>query len=106
MLYTAQQLNSVATDPLDHNTAFTLSERSLAAKKILDKCGSLDGATDGIVSNAKLCKVAFDLYRDVPTCKSARNGSCLIQPQKNAISNIFRGPPDSAGNALYENFFL
>ena len=104
MLYTAQQLNSVATDPLDHNTAFTLPERSLVAKKILEKCDSLDGATDGIVSNAKLCKVAFDLYRDVPTCESARNGSCLTEPQKNAISNIFRGPLDSAGNALYETF--
>lgn len=104
MLYVAQQLNSAATDPFDHNTAFTPTERSLVAGKILDKCDALDGLSDGIVHNAKACEAAFNLARDVPSCTGRRNGSCLTDAQKSVISNIYDGPKSSSGAALYASF--
>ncbi len=104
MLYTAQQFNTVATDPQNLSSAFTVAERGMVAGKILEKCDALDGAVDGIVHDSKACQAAFVLDRDVPTCSGARNGSCLSGAQKTAIANIYKGPRNSAGTELYAPF--
>ncbi|MBT2327031.1 tannase/feruloyl esterase family alpha/beta hydrolase [Variovorax paradoxus] len=104
MLHTAQQFNTVATDPQDLSSAFTQTERNLVSRKILDKCDALDGAVDGMVHDSKACQSAFVLDRDVLTCSGARDGSCLSAAQKTAVRNVFNGPRDSAGAALYTSF--
>ena len=100
-LYTAQQLRRVATDENDLSTALTLPERQVLAQAILDQCDGLDGVADGLVQDVEACRTAFDIQRDVPICASTRDGSCLSSDQIDALANIYRGPVDSTGEALY-----
>ncbi|MHA7682482.1 tannase/feruloyl esterase family alpha/beta hydrolase [Cupriavidus sp. PET2-C1] len=108
-VYGAQQLAAVSTAGADGTpditTAFTAAERALVAGRILAKCDALDGVTDGMVQNVSSCQAQFSLARDVPTCASAtRDGTCLTLAQKTAISNLFAGARNSAGQALYAGF--
>lgn len=100
-LYTAQQFRKVATNSNDLETAFTVQERQLVAQKILDKCDALDGAADGLVQDVEACRPAFNLFRDVPLCVGARDGSCLTAAQKSAIDAMYYGPVNSRGEHLY-----
>lgn len=100
-LYTAQQLRRVATDENDLSTAFTLPERNVFAKAILARCDALDGVKDGMVNDVEGCNKAFDIHRDVPVCAQGRDGTCLSADQIDALANIYRGPVNSAGQALY-----
>jgi len=100
-LYTAQQLRRVATDENDLSTALTLSERKLLAQSILNQCDGLDGANDGLVQDVEACRTAFDIHRDVPVCSSTRDGSCLSTDQIDVLANIYRGPVNATGEALY-----
>lgn len=100
-LYTAQQLRRVATDENDLSTALTLSERKLLALSILNQCDGLDGANDGLVQDVEACRTAFDIHRDVPVCTVERDGSCLSTEQLDVLANIYRGPVNATGEALY-----
>lgn len=100
-LYTAQQLRRVATDENDLSTALTLSERKLLAQSILNQCDGLDGVNDGLVQDVEACRTAFDIHRDVPVCSSTRDGSCLSTDQIDVLANIYRGPVNATGEALY-----
>ena len=100
-LYTAQQFHAVATDPSDLSTAFTEPERATVAAAVLARCDDLDGLADGLVQDIEACRTAFDLHEHVPTCPAARDGSCLTEAQKSAIDAMYRGPVNSAGEALY-----
>lgn len=102
-LYGAQQFSKVATGK-DLSSAFTEAERQLVANRILDRCDALDGATDGMVSNSRLCQQRFDLRRDVPSCDGDRNGACLSEAQKDMLTNVFGGARNSAGAAVYAAF--
>ncbi len=108
-VYGAQQLATVSTagtDGLpDLATAFTSTERVLVANRILAKCDTLDGVADGMVQDVKACQANFSLATDVPTCTgTTRDGTCLTTAQKTAISNLFAGARNSAGQALYSGF--
>ena len=95
---------SVATDPANLETGFTLAERKLVASSVLAKCDALDGATDGLVQDVAACQASFNLDRDVPSCSGARDGSCLSAAQKTAIGKIFSGPTTSSGALIYASF--
>ncbi|WP_234192871.1 tannase/feruloyl esterase family alpha/beta hydrolase [Pseudacidovorax sp. NFM-22] len=100
-LYSAQQFRKVATDENDLSTAFTVAERKLVAQKINDRCDALDGVKDGLVQDVEACRTAFNLFRDVPTCVGARDGTCLTGAQKSAIDAMYYGPVNSRGEQLY-----
>lgn len=100
-LYTAQQLRRVATEENDLSTALTLSERKVLAQSILDQCDDLDGVNDGLVQDIETCRTAFDIHRDVPVCAVERDGSCLSTDQIDVLANIYRGPVNATGEALY-----
>ena len=100
-LYTAQQLRRVASDENDLSTALTLSERKVLAQSILKQCDALDGIADGLVQDVEACRTAFDIHRDVPVCASTRDGNCLSTDQIDVLANIYRGPVNSKGEALY-----
>ncbi len=100
-LYTAQQLRKIATDVLDLSTAFSQAERNTVAAAINAKCDALDGVADQLVQDVEACRTAFNLFRDVPTCSGARDGSCLTAAQKSAIDAMYYGPLTSRGEALY-----
>ena len=107
-LWKAQQYAKVA--PKDANgqpdltKAVSPAEFQLIARKIVERCDALDGATDGQVNDVQACQGAFNPQRDVPTCTTghtARDGSCLSSDQKSVLANIFAGPRNSKGEALY-----
>jgi pimeloyl-ACP methyl ester carboxylesterase len=77
--------------------ALTNEDLGVLRKGILDKCDALDGATDGIVSNSAACK--FDVK--ALQCKSAKDASCLSEPQVSALTKMFNGPVNSKGETLY-----
>jgi feruloyl esterase len=103
-IFGAQQYAKVATDPADLSTAFTLDERRTVAGAVLRKCDALDGLSDGMVMAGKACQAEFDLARDVPTCESGRDGSCLTADQKDAIGAIFAGARTTGGEPFYAPF--
>ncbi|NML32465.1 tannase/feruloyl esterase family alpha/beta hydrolase [Paraburkholderia antibiotica] len=109
-MWSAQQLAKVATATTsgglpDITTGFTATERQMVAAKILAKCDALDGATDGLIQDIKACQANFSLATDVPTCtNNVRDGTCLTTAQKDAIGNVFSGPRNSTGDALYASF--
>ncbi len=100
-LYTAQQLRRVATDENDLSTALSFDERKVLAKAILDRCDHLDGITDGLVQDVEACRTAFNIHQHVPVCTNQRDGSCLSAEQIDVLANIYRGPINTKGQALY-----
>ena len=103
-IFGAQRYASVATNPADLSTAFTLAERKTLSAAVLAKCDALDGATDGLVQDSAACQARFKLATDVPTCSGERNGSCLSAAQKVAIAPIFSGATTSQGKPIYASF--
>lgn len=102
----AQVYASLASRPGDLSTGFTLAERQLVSKAVLDKCDALDGAKDGLVQDTTACQAAFHLDRDVPTCSGERNGSCLSADQKKGLAKIFGGHTTAKGAKVYTSFPL
>jgi len=108
-VYGAQQLARVSTTGADGQpdltTALTAAERALVASRILAKCDALDGVADGMVQDVRSCQAQFSLDSDVPTCAgTTRDGTCLSAAQKMALSSLFAGARNSAGQALYAGF--
>lgn len=99
-LYGVQQFNTLIPQgtALDSATAIsaavqatvTPEEYSLIASAVAKQCDGLDGAADGMVMNTTACQDAFDLDRDVATCATERDGSCLTSEQKLALGNIMK----------------
>ncbi|KML19830.1 hypothetical protein VK92_15455 [Burkholderia sp. LK4] len=86
--------------------AFTQQDLQLVSNAILAKCDALDGATDGMVDDMAACQKTFNFATDVPQCAAGAtpNGTCLSAAQKSALSNVFAGARDSAGNLVYDNW--
>jgi len=107
-IFGAQRYATVATGdaatPAGLETAFSAAERKTVANAVLARCDALDGLKDGLVQDTRACQSKFNLMRDVPTCKGARDGSCLTQEQKIAIAPIFRGATTSNGERFYASF--
>ena len=104
-VYGAQQFAAVSVDHKNLQTAFTLPERQLIVREVLQRCDALDGLKDGLVQDMAACQQAFDLDRDVPSCQGdQRTGSCLTSAQKTALGNVLAGARNSAGEALYSPF--
>jgi pimeloyl-ACP methyl ester carboxylesterase len=107
-LWKAQQYAKVAPAGVngqpDLTKAVSPAEFQLIGRKIVERCDALDGATDGQVNDVQACQAAFNLQRDVPTCttaNTARDGTCISAQQKNVLANVFAGPKNSKGEALY-----
>jgi Tannase and feruloyl esterase len=90
----------------DLNTAFTPAERGLVATKILEKCDSLDGITDGIVADTAACQARFNFSRDVPACSQSRDGTCLTAAQKEVLVQTYAGPKTAAGQNISHSFWF
>jgi feruloyl esterase len=103
-IFGAQRYATVATNATNLETAFTATERATVSAAVLARCDALDGASDGLIQDTTACQMAFDFDRDVPTCKAARDGTCLSAAQKAAIAPIFSGAVDSSGRKFYASF--
>lgn len=87
-------------------SAFSAADLTYVNNQILAKCDALDGATDGMVNDVKACQAAFSLANDVATCApgTAPNGTCLSKVQKSTLAQMFSGPKNSDGKALYSDW--
>jgi feruloyl esterase len=116
-LWGAQQWQTLATPgatvkhPMNPNaslvnleTAFTVPERQMVGRRILEVCDALDGAQDGLVQNTQACQSSFNLQRDVKTCTAARDGSCLTAEQKQVVARVFAGGNTADGQPIYASF--
>ncbi|HSV35741.1 MAG TPA: tannase/feruloyl esterase family alpha/beta hydrolase [Ramlibacter sp.] len=99
-----QQFMTAATPGQLPRDAFPRSALNLVADRILARCDALDGAVDGLVNNRSACQGAFNLATDVPTCTGTPDGSCLTAGQKTALSKIFAGARNTAGESLYASW--
>ncbi|WP_043115342.1 tannase/feruloyl esterase family alpha/beta hydrolase, partial [Pseudacidovorax intermedius] len=101
----AQTYATLATTPGDLGSGFTQAERTLVTKAVLAQCDGLDGAADGMVQDNAACQAAFDINRDVPTCATTRNGTCLSADQKSKIDKLFKGGATTpSGQRIYTSF--
>jgi len=100
----AQAYASVATQPGEPSSGFTPTERKLVADAVLARCDALDGAADGLVQDTAACQGAFKLDRDVPTCRGARDGTCLSAAQKAVITRLFAGATTHEGAPIYASW--
>lgn len=92
----------------DLGTALTEAERNTVASAILGKCDALDGAVDGLVQDVKACQAAFNLERDVPSCRgysqASRDGTCLTVDQKSLLGQVYAGGSTPSGQRIYSSF--
>lgn len=77
--------------------AFSNADLNLVAKAVTASCDAADGVADGMVNNVKACR--FD--PGVLQCTGAKGADCLSGAQVNALRNVFAGPRNTAGQALY-----
>ncbi|MBE7368670.1 tannase/feruloyl esterase family alpha/beta hydrolase [Ramlibacter pallidus] len=92
-----------AAAPLDGNGAPVLSQAlssadmNLLGDAILQQCDAADGVADGMVGNTTSC--SFDPV--VLQCAGAKTATCLTANQVGAVKDVFGGPRNSFGIALY-----
>jgi len=116
-LWGAQQWKAIATDgatikhPMNPNavlpdlaSAFNPKEAAYVGKKILEKCDALDGFKDGLIQSVQACQSKFSITRDLETCASERNGSCLTTSQKSTLQKIMQGGNTNTGKPIYSVF--
>lgn len=99
-----QQYLALASTSGDASTGFTQAERTTVAKAVLRKCDALDGAVDGLIQDTSACKATFDVARDVASCTTTRDGSCLSPAQKAGIAGLFSGVTTAAGEKIYASW--
>ncbi len=80
--------------------ALSEGDMKLLADAVVQKCDALDGLKDGMIFNPEACH--FD--PGVLQCKGEKDASCLTAAQVEAIKNVFGGPHDSHGKAIYSNW--
>lgn len=77
--------------------ALSNSDLNLVADAVLAACDAGDGVVDGMVQNTQAC--TFDPA--VLQCAGAKTDSCISAAQVGALKDVFGGPKNSAGQALY-----
>jgi feruloyl esterase len=77
--------------------AYSNADLTLLANGILAQCDALDGVADGMVNNFKACH--FDI--SALQCTGAKTDTCLSTAQVGAMTKLFDGPRNTAGERLY-----
>jgi feruloyl esterase len=88
---------------MTHEPGSAIPAAKLAAiqKAAVGACDSLDGVTDGLLEDPRLCR--FDPA--VITCKGADGPDCLTAPQVTALQKIYAGPKNPrTGKQIYPGY--
>ena len=88
-------------DP-DIKKSFSANDMSLIAHKVVEECGGLDGAHDGMIRDIKACQKLFHLA-DLQ-CAGDKTDQCLSAAQVKALNRAFAGPTNSKGEGLYSDW--
>lgn len=86
----------------DLTQSASAADLNLVGQFVLQTCDALDGLQDGMIFNTAACQKVFNpATLSQLQCPGAKNASCLLPAQITAIQNVFKGPVDSRGDALY-----
>ncbi len=86
----------------DPTSAIPSSKIPLLAKAVLDQCDGLDGLTDGLIDDPRVCKPRFTGL----LCTGGDNASCLTQAQVTAIGKLYEGTKNPrTGASLFPGYF-
>jgi len=80
----------------------SVTKLNLVSNAVLAKCDALDGITDGVIGDPRLC--TFDAEKDLADklCPGDVNADdCLTKRQVQTVKEIHRGPRDSKGAFVY-----
>jgi hypothetical protein len=80
------------------NKAFTDADLVAVGNAILERCDDLDGLADGSVDNFQACR--FD-----PATLGPEGSGTLEAAQVRALQNVFAGPRNRFGKALYSGWY-
>ena len=80
--------------------AFSDADLKLVGDAVLRECDEKDGLKDGMVFNIAACR--FDPA--VLTCKGPKTDACLSAEQVEALDQVFAGPRNSHGEAIYSDW--
>jgi len=86
-----------ATGKPEAGGAFSMADRQLIVKGLLEACDALDGLKDGMIFNVRGCH--FDPA--VLECKGAKTDECLSSAQVKALHTAFGGPVTASGWRIY-----
>jgi hypothetical protein len=68
----------------------------LLQDEVLKQCDALDGHLDGVVDDARLCKLDVSKL----ACGVSSSPQCFSEPQLTALKQIYAGPRDASGHQL------
>jgi feruloyl esterase len=86
-------------------SAASQADLAFVGQLVLQACDTLDGLQDKMIFNTAACQQAFNpASLSQLQCSGAKTPSCLLPAQIAAIQNVFAGPVDSQGNALYSDW--
>lgn len=64
--------------------------------EVLKQCDALDGHLDGVVDDARLCKLDVSKL----ACGVSNSPQCFSEPQLTALKQIYAGPRDASGHQM------
>jgi feruloyl esterase len=80
--------------------AFSESDLQLVRSAVLKGCDARDGLSDGFINDWRHC----DFDPGELACEGAKAASCLSSGQVGVLRDLYRGPRDRSGKALYGAF--
>lgn len=81
---------------------FSSADIDLLHKAVLARCDANDGLKDGVITDPRAC----DFEPGQVQCKTGQSTDCLSAAQVAAARQIYSGPMDSTGKALYHGATL
>ena len=76
--------------------AIRAEQAHLLQDEVLKQCDALDGQVDGLVADARQCKLDVSKL----ACQVSDSKQCFTEPQLNALKQIYAGPRDASGHQL------
>ena len=98
----AWDVQSFLTVGPDIQKSFSANDMAIVSHKIIEECGTLDDAHDGMIRDIRACQKIFHLA-DLQ-CAGEKTDACLSAAQVKALTRSFAGPTNAKGEHLYSDW--
>jgi hypothetical protein len=92
----ALSMINAAQAQLAPGAAIRREQAHLLQDEVLKQCDALDGQVDGLVEDARQCKLEVSKL----ACGVSNSPQCFTEPQLTALKRIYAGPRDVSGHQL------